>query len=107
MNHARHHFFSHAAFPVDENRHVHRRDLQHLLADVHHLRAGRQETEIFGDRVAIFPQRFIFRAQLLLLPALQHGRVELGLLEWLGQVILRAQCESLPLRWSLRSNRKA
>ena len=93
VDHARDDFFSHAAFAINEYRHIHRSDLQDLLADANHLRAGGQEAKVLGDRVAIFAQRLVFRAKLLLLPALQHGHVEFGLFKWLGQVILRAQAD--------------
>src|SRR5467141_1239162 len=74
---------------------VHRRDLDDLLADAHHLRACGKEADVLRDRVAIFPQRLVFRSQQLFLPALQHGYVELGLFERFGQVILRAEADGL------------
>ena len=43
MNHARDDFLSHAALAVNEYRHIDRSNLQDLLADAHHLRAGGQE----------------------------------------------------------------
>ena len=91
MNHARDHFFSHAAFAADEYRHVDRRDLQNLLADLQHLRAGREERDIFGEGFAVFAQCLVFRAKLLLLAALQERGIELRLFERLGQVVERAQ----------------
>ena len=74
MDHARDHFLAYSAFAADENGHVHRSDLQNLLANLQHLRAGGEEREIFGERFAIFAQRFIFRAQLLFLAALSETR---------------------------------
>ena len=107
MNHARHHFLAHAAFAADEYRHVHGRDLQDLLADLQHLRTGGEERNIFGQCFAVFAQGLIFGTKLLLLAALQKCGIELGLLEGLGEIIERAQGESLRPRWSLRSSRKA
>ena len=61
VNHARDHFLAHSAFAANKHRHVHRRDLQNLLADAHHLRAGGQEAQVLGNLVAVFAQRLIFR----------------------------------------------
>ena len=91
MNHPRHHFFSHAALAADEYRHVHRRNLQNLLPDFQHLRAGRQERKVLGQLFAIFPERLVLRTQLLLLPHLQKCSIQLRLLERFRQVVERAQ----------------
>src|SRR5712692_6591363 len=61
VDHARDNFLAHAAFSVNEYRYVHRGDLENLLADAHHLRAGGQEADIFRDRVAILPYRLVLR----------------------------------------------
>ncbi len=95
VDHARDNFLAHAALSVNEYGHVHRRDLENLLADAHHLRACRKEADVFRDRVAILPQRLVFRSKLLFLPALQHGHIELGLFERFGQVILSAEADGL------------
>ena len=87
MDHPRHYFFSHSAFAADEYRNVHRRDLQNLLADLEHLRAGREERQILRQLLAILAQRGIFRAQFLFLPALEKCGVQLGLFKRLGQVV--------------------
>ena len=91
MNHARDHFLAHAAFAADEYRHIHRRDLQNLLANFEHLRAGGQERKILGELVAVFAQRFILAGELHFLSALQQRGIELRLFERLGQVIVGAQ----------------
>ena len=88
MDHSGYDFLAHAALAADEHGHVHRCDLKNLLADPHHLGAGGQEAQVFGHLVAIIAQHLIFRGQLLLLPGLQHCRVELRLLERLGQIIV-------------------
>ena len=98
MDHARDDFLAYAAFSANEHRHIHRRDLQDLLPDAHHLRAGGQERKVFGQVIAIFAQGLVFLAQLHLLAALQQRRVEFGLLEGLGQVILRAQADGFDHR---------
>src|SRR3984957_20827662 len=41
MNYARYHFLANSAFSADEDRNVHRSNLQNLLANLKHLRAGR------------------------------------------------------------------
>ena len=87
MHHPRNHFLAHAAFPAEKHRHVHRCNLENLLADLEHLRAGGEERDVFRDRFAVFPKILIFRTQLLLLPALQDCGIEIRLLEWLGQII--------------------
>src|ERR1700735_286590 len=94
VNHPRHHFFAYSAFSTDKYRNVHRSNLQNLLPDLEHLRAGGEEGKIFGKRFAIFTQRLILRAQLLLLPALQERRIKLGFLERFSQVIKRSQANS-------------
>jgi len=93
VDQSRHDFFSHATFAVDEYGHIHRSNLHDLLADAHHLRAGRQKAQVFRNRVAILAQGLIFRAQLLLLPTLQHGHVKFGFFKRFGQVILCAQAD--------------
>ena len=55
MNHPRHHLFSHSALAADEHRHIHRRNLQNLLADFQHLRTGCQERKILSKLFAVFP----------------------------------------------------
>src|SRR6267154_5721866 len=42
-------FFSHAAFAIDEDRHIHGRNLQNLLANAYHLWTCSQEAKIFRD----------------------------------------------------------
>ena len=73
--------------------HVDRRDLQNLLANLEHLRAGGEERNILGEGLAIFAQRLILGAQFFFLPALQESGVELGLLERLRQIIERAETD--------------
>ena len=89
MDHSRYYFLAHTALPANKNGHIHRRDLQDLLPDPHHLRTGRQEAQILGHLVAVIAQRLILRGQLLLLPGLQHGRVQLRFLERFGQIVVR------------------
>src|SRR6266576_3269313 len=89
MDHSRYHFLAHTALPANKNGHIHRRDLQDLLADPYHLRTGRQEAQILGHLVAVIAQRLILRGELLLLPGLQHGRVQLRFLERFGQIVVR------------------
>ena len=43
MNHPRNHFLADAAFAANEYRHIHRRDLQDLLTDTHHLWTCREK----------------------------------------------------------------
>src|ERR1700676_2646379 len=95
VNHARNHFLAYSALSVNEHRDVHRRNLENLLADAHHLRTCGQEADIFRDRVAILPERLVFRPKLLFLPALQDRYIEFGFFERFGQVILRAQANGL------------
>ena len=71
------------------------RDLQDLLADLEHLRAGGQEGDVLRESLAVFPQRLVFRTELLLLPALQEGGIEFRLFERLRQVIERADPDRL------------
>src|ERR1700730_18949294 len=59
VNHARDHFLAYTALSVNEYGYVHRRDLENLLADAHHLRACCKEADVFRDGIAIFPQRLV------------------------------------------------
>ena len=93
VNHARYDFFSDAAFAANEYRHVDRGDLQNLLANAHHLRAGRKETQILGHLIAIIAERLILLRHVLFLARLQHGRVEVALFEGLGQIVVRADAD--------------
>ena len=93
MNHARHDFLAHSALSTDKNRHVYRSDLQDLLADAHHLRAGRQEAEVLGDLLAVVAQRLVLGVQLFFLAALQHGRIQLAFFEGLGQIVQGANAD--------------
>src|SRR5580704_1771414 len=91
MNHARYHFFTNSALSADEDGHIHRSDLQNLLPDFKHLRAGSQERKVLGECFAIFTQSLVLRTQLLLLAALQERSVKFRLLKRLGEVIESAQ----------------
>ena len=93
MDHPRDHFLAYAAFAADEDGYVHWRDLHDLLADAHHLRAGGKEAEVFSDLVAVIAERLILRVELLFLAAFEHGRVELGLFKWLGEIVERADAD--------------
>src|ERR1700733_1272577 len=55
MNHSRDNFLADSALAADEYRNIHRRDLQKVLADFEHLRAGSQERHVFGQLVAVLP----------------------------------------------------
>src|ERR1700739_4202206 len=56
VNHSRDDFLTNATLAINEHWDVHGSDLEDLLADSNHLRAGGKEAQIFGDRVAIFAQ---------------------------------------------------
>ena len=107
MDHPGDDFLAHSAFSADENGHVHRSDLQNLLADFQHLRAGGQERDIFREGLAVFAQRLVLGAQFLLLPALQKRGVEFGFFERLGEVIERAQANCFDHFRRLIRRRKA
>src|ERR1700735_490554 len=91
MNHTRNYFLAYSAFAADKYGNVHGGNLQYLLADLQHLRAGGEEGQILGESFAIFPQGLVFGTELLLLTALQECRVKFRLLERLGKVIERSQ----------------
>src|SRR6202020_319050 len=60
VNHPRDDFFADAAFTANEDGNIDGRDLQNLLADANHLRAGCEEAEIFGDLIAVIAKSLIF-----------------------------------------------
>ena len=91
MDHPRDNFLAHAAFSAHENRHVHRRNLQNLLPDAHHLRTGCKKTQILRHLIAVIAQRLVFLRQLLFLPRLQHRSFQVRLFERFCQIVVRTQ----------------
>src|SRR5580698_8526154 len=89
VNHARDDFFADAAFTADEDGNIDRRDLQNLLADANHLRAGSEEAEILGDLIAVIAERLLFLARL------EHRSIKIALFERLGEVIVSADANRL------------
>src|ERR1700677_4459517 len=61
-NHACHYFLAHSAYPTDKYRDVHGSNLQNLLANLQHLRAGGEEGKVLGKSFAIFAQRLVLGA---------------------------------------------
>src|SRR5580698_3841587 len=88
-------FFADAAFTAYEDRNIDRRDLQNLLADANHLRAGGEEAEILGDMVAIIAKSLIFLSEMFFLARFEHRRIEIALFERLGEVIVSADANRL------------
>src|SRR5208282_278983 len=91
MNHPRNDFLSHSAFSADENRHIDGSNLQNLLADFEHLRAGSQERKVLGQLLAILTKRVVFRTQLLLLAHLEKRGIELGFFKRLCKIVESAE----------------
>src|SRR5271169_7178007 len=88
VNHPRYDFLAYPALSADEHRHIHRSDLEYLLAYAHHLRTGGQKAQVFRHLVAVLAQCLVLGGELFFLARLQHRRVQFILLERLRQVIV-------------------
>ena len=95
VNHARDNFLADAALTADEHRDIDGSDLEDLLPDANHLRAGSEEAEILGYLIAIVFESLIFLSEMLFLARLEHRRVEIALFERLGEVIVSADADRL------------
>ena len=91
MNQARQNFLARAAFAQQQNRNVNVRDQRGLRTDLLHCGAGGHEEHVVAKLFHFSRIAFILRGA----DALGDDGVEFGFLEWLGQVVGRAQAHGL------------